>query len=197
MLSTICSVKQKSLQMCAELHHCQRWVTNRERQRVPQWRTRDGKPSFLNSFISRNKEITIYNYSSLGSLAQLPCCKLAVTGNLWVCKNGILHKNSFKKLDVHWPPTTCFLQAICRFWAFACTIVHKITYFFRKYWKLRTNYIDIDLPTYAICLQSLKFMIFVDPEKVYSQKATWPSCQSGSGKRLSTVNSVPQSDVPS
>jgi len=31
--------------MCAELRHCQRWVTNRERQRVPQWRTRDGKTS--------------------------------------------------------------------------------------------------------------------------------------------------------
>ena len=31
--------------MCAELHHCQRWVTNREWQRVPQWRTRDGKTS--------------------------------------------------------------------------------------------------------------------------------------------------------
>ena len=30
MLSTICSAKQKSLQMCAELRHCQRWVTNRE-----------------------------------------------------------------------------------------------------------------------------------------------------------------------
>ena len=43
MLSTICSAKQKSLQMCAELRHCQRWVTNGERQRVPQWRTRDGK----------------------------------------------------------------------------------------------------------------------------------------------------------
>jgi len=42
MLSTIRSAKQKSLQMCAELRHCQRWVTNRERQRVPQWRTRDG-----------------------------------------------------------------------------------------------------------------------------------------------------------
>ena len=39
MLSTICSA------MCAELRHCQRWVTNRERQRVPQWRTRDGKTS--------------------------------------------------------------------------------------------------------------------------------------------------------
>jgi len=36
MLSTICSAKQKSLQMCAELRHCQRWVTNTERQRVPQ-----------------------------------------------------------------------------------------------------------------------------------------------------------------
>jgi len=45
MLSTICSAKQKSLQMCAELRHCQRWVTNRERQRVPQWRTRDEKTS--------------------------------------------------------------------------------------------------------------------------------------------------------
>jgi len=45
MLSTICSAKQKSLQMCAELCHCQRCVTNRERQRVPQWRTRDGKTS--------------------------------------------------------------------------------------------------------------------------------------------------------
>ena len=45
MLSTICSAKQKSLQMCAELRHCQRWVTNGERQRVPQWRTRDGKTS--------------------------------------------------------------------------------------------------------------------------------------------------------
>jgi len=45
MLSTICSTKQKSLQMCAELRHCQRWVMNRERQRVPQWRTRDGKTS--------------------------------------------------------------------------------------------------------------------------------------------------------
>jgi len=44
MLSTICSAKQKSLQMCGELRHCQRWVTNRKRQRVPQWRTRDGKP---------------------------------------------------------------------------------------------------------------------------------------------------------
>jgi len=31
--------------MCAELRHCQRWVTNRERQRVPQWRSRDGKTS--------------------------------------------------------------------------------------------------------------------------------------------------------
>ena len=45
MLSIICSAKQKSLQMCAELRHCQRWVTNRERKRVPQWRTRDGKTS--------------------------------------------------------------------------------------------------------------------------------------------------------
>jgi len=36
MLSTICSAKQKSLQMCTELRHCQRWVTNRVRQRVPQ-----------------------------------------------------------------------------------------------------------------------------------------------------------------
>ena len=44
-LSTICSAKQKSLQMCAELRHCQRWVTDRERQWVPQWRTRDGKTS--------------------------------------------------------------------------------------------------------------------------------------------------------
>jgi len=34
MLSTICSAKQQSLQMCAELRHRQRWVTNRERQRV-------------------------------------------------------------------------------------------------------------------------------------------------------------------
>jgi len=34
MLSTICSAKQKSLQMCAELRHCQRWVTNGEWQRV-------------------------------------------------------------------------------------------------------------------------------------------------------------------
>jgi len=47
MLSTICSAKQKSLQMCAELRHCQRWVTDRERQRVPQCRTRDGKTSPL------------------------------------------------------------------------------------------------------------------------------------------------------
>jgi len=47
MLSTICSAKQKTLQICAELRHCQRWVTNRERQRVPQWRTRDGKTSAL------------------------------------------------------------------------------------------------------------------------------------------------------
>jgi len=47
MLSTICSAKQKSIQMCAELRHCQRWVTNRERQRVPQWRTRDGKTSAM------------------------------------------------------------------------------------------------------------------------------------------------------
>ena len=32
--------------MCAELRHCKKWVTNRERQRVPQWRTcRDGKTS--------------------------------------------------------------------------------------------------------------------------------------------------------
>ena len=31
--------------MCAEMRHCQRWVTNRERQRVPQWRTRDRKTS--------------------------------------------------------------------------------------------------------------------------------------------------------
>jgi len=43
MLSTVCSAKQKSLQMCAELRYCQRWVTNRERQRVPQWWTRDRK----------------------------------------------------------------------------------------------------------------------------------------------------------
>jgi len=28
MLSTTCSAKQKSLQMCAELRHCQRWVMN-------------------------------------------------------------------------------------------------------------------------------------------------------------------------
>ena len=46
MLSTICSTKQKSLQMYAELRHCQRWVTNRQRQRVPQWRTRDGKTCY-------------------------------------------------------------------------------------------------------------------------------------------------------
>jgi len=51
MLSTICSAKQKSFQMCPELRHCQRWVTNRERQRVPQWRTRDGKTSL--SVVSR------------------------------------------------------------------------------------------------------------------------------------------------
>jgi len=25
---------ETSLQMCAELRHCQRWVTNRERQRI-------------------------------------------------------------------------------------------------------------------------------------------------------------------
>jgi len=31
--------------MCAELRHCHRWVTNRQRQRVSQWRTRDGKTS--------------------------------------------------------------------------------------------------------------------------------------------------------
>ena len=31
--------------MCAELRHCQWWVTNGERQRVPQWRTRDAKTS--------------------------------------------------------------------------------------------------------------------------------------------------------
>jgi len=45
MLSTICSAKQKRIQMCAELRHCQRWVMNRERQRVPQWRTIDEKTS--------------------------------------------------------------------------------------------------------------------------------------------------------
>ena len=53
MLSTICSTKQKSLQMYAELRQCQRWVTNRERQRVPQWRTRDGKTSLSVSRRSR------------------------------------------------------------------------------------------------------------------------------------------------
>ena len=35
-LWTICSAERKSFQMCAELRHCQRWITNRERQRVPQ-----------------------------------------------------------------------------------------------------------------------------------------------------------------
>ena len=52
---TLCSAKQKSLQMCAELRHCQRWVTNRERQRVPQSRTRDGKTSLSISHRSRWK----------------------------------------------------------------------------------------------------------------------------------------------
>ena len=52
MLSTICSAKQKRLQMCAELRHCQRWVTNRQRQRVPQWRTRDGKTSVSYNLLS-------------------------------------------------------------------------------------------------------------------------------------------------
>jgi len=41
--ASVCWRAIKSLQMCAELRHCQRWVTNRKRQRVPQWRTRDGK----------------------------------------------------------------------------------------------------------------------------------------------------------
>jgi len=62
MLSTIWSAKQKSLQMCAELRHCQRRVTNGKRQRVPQCRTRDGKTSLsVSATVLRTKShSTVY-----------------------------------------------------------------------------------------------------------------------------------------
>ena len=91
MLSTTCSAKQKSLQMCAELCHCQRCVTNRERQRVPQWRTRDGKTSLSVSrrAWSRYRQIAACCRSEMTSASRgrnwvahhckIECCRLVKT----------------------------------------------------------------------------------------------------------------------
>ena len=80
MLSTICSAKQKSLQMCAELRHCQRWVTNGERQlQVPQWWTRDGKTSLS---LSRRSWL---RYRQIAA-----CCRLEMTSAIAEAETGSL-----------------------------------------------------------------------------------------------------------
>jgi len=91
MLSTICSAKQKSLQMCTELRYCQRWVTNREWQRDPQWRTRDGKTSrlqFVDGCIISTHILTCYRSqnaqkNSAVDLCLMFCNLVSVASLIW------------------------------------------------------------------------------------------------------------------
>jgi len=67
--------------MCAELRNCQRWVTNRERQRVPQWRTRDGKTSLS---VSRR---SCSRYRQIAA-----CCRSEMTSASG-SRNGVAHRS--------------------------------------------------------------------------------------------------------
>ena len=94
--------------MCAELRHCQRWVTNRERQRVPQWRTRDGKTSLSVGRRSRSR------YRQIAA-----CCGTEMTSATSGGRNRVAH---YCKVDwCHlWPfsalsEVTKYVSVVCVF----------------------------------------------------------------------------------
>ena len=120
---TVTKAKQKSLQMCAELRHCQRWVTDRERQRVPQWRTRDGKTSLSVSCHSKSR------YCQIAA-----CCGTEMT-------SASRSRNRVAQVDCRGPssPEISKLSSNCpEFWNYPEILVNE--YLTDLYWTCTAKF---------------------------------------------------------